>query len=298
MPRIHPGMAAAIALLLLVLLGCGGGGGSGSIVPPPAPPAPQPNPRPEDAPDIVLLTVSGHGSVLSAITCSSEDNRSYLDDAGEAAELLRESFTGAGYTLYEEHFADLLYHPDGNGDGLSDDPDKLAFTDLLESLDWIYANWIADFDDPTRIVLVAHSHGTTWAHIAVSIRPDIPIEYLVTLDGVCFAWDCEHGDDMQDWMAASGEQYPYDLSDPCDAFDIPGQSEPLSVKDVVFPNVHVNLEVRSSDFLVSDCCRNYRLDGSRTGIATYDSAESHGDVTLADSDAMAWVVSMIGELEE
>ena len=143
--------AIALAALLLstLLLGCGGGGGGGGapFIPPPTR---EPNPRPEDAPDVVLLTVSGHGGVLSAITCSSEDNRSYLDDAGEAAELLRQFFTDGGYELAEEHYADLLYHPDGNRDGVSDDPDKLAFTDLLEFLDWVFLNWRTRISRPSR----------------------------------------------------------------------------------------------------------------------------------------------------
>ncbi len=285
---------ALMALLLgTILFGCGGGGGGSGF----QSTVPLPNPRPEGAPDFVLLTVSGHGGVLSAITCSSEDNRSYLDDPGEAADRLREVFEDGGLELTEEHFADLLYPPDANGDGVSDDPDKLAFVNLLDLLDWIYLNWIADYEDPTRIVLVAHSHGATWAHIAVSIRQHIPIAYLVTLDGICFYWECEHGEDVKDWMDNSGEQLAWDISEPCDAFSVPGRSERMSAKDVAFPNVEVNLEVRSSDFLVSDCCTNLRLDGSRSGIYTYDSPESHANVTLADSEAMDWVVFMIEQLE-
>ena len=289
------GRAVAAVLLGAVLLGCGGGGGGGIVVPPPSAP---PNPRPGDAPDVVLLTVSGHGGVISAITCSSEENRSYLDDPGEAADPLRQFFTDRGLDLVEEHYADLLYHTDANRDGVPDDPDKLGFVDLLALLDWIYLNWIADFEDPTRIVLVAHSHGTDWAHIAVSIRQHIPIAYLITLDGICLAWECEHSENVKDWMDASGEQFAWDISEPCDAFSIPGRSEPYSAKDVAFPNVEVNLEVRSSDFLLRDCCPNYRLNGSRSGIHTYDAAEGHSDVTLADSDAMAWVIGMLGELED
>ena len=71
----------------------------------------------------------------------------------------------------------------------------------------------------------------------------------------------------------------------------------MSAKDVVFPNVAVNLEVRSSTILVSDCCTNYRLTGTREGIYTYDSSESHTNVTLADSESMDWVVMMIDQLE-
>ena len=74
------------AVLLAFCLGCGGGGGGGGA---PIGPSPEPNPRPEDAPDVVLLTVSGHVGVLSAITCSSDENRPYLADPGEAAPALR-----------------------------------------------------------------------------------------------------------------------------------------------------------------------------------------------------------------
>jgi hypothetical protein len=289
----RPAILLALAVLALTF-GCGGGGGGSTFNPGPGP---EPNPRPETAPDFVLLTVSGHVGVISAINCTSEDNRSYLDDPGEAAEALRDFFTANGFELYEQHYADLLDHDDVNGDGVADDPDRLGFLDLLAELDWIYLNWIADYDDPTKIVLVAHSHGTNWAHIAASIRPEIPIAYLVTLDGICFYWDCEHGDAMDDWMAASGETFPYDLSAPCDALGIPGQPDPLSAKDVAFGSVAVNLEVRSDDLLLSDCCRNYRPNGSRAGIFTYDSDESHSAVTLADSDSLAWVIERIRELE-
>jgi hypothetical protein len=119
----------------------------------------------------------------------------------------------------------------------------------------------------------------------------VPVSCLVTLDGICSFWECEHADELADWVASNALAFAWDVAHPCDAW--PVGASVYNTKDVAFDNVAENLEVRSSDILVSDCCDNVRLDASSDGIATFLSGEDHNEVRLASSAAMTWVTDMI-----
>lgn len=142
-------------LLAVVAAGCGGGGGgapSSTSQPPDGPPA---NLRPAGSPDVVVLSVSGRCG-LGILCTSPVDNEPYLGDFGDAAEAVRLSFQQAGHTTDYADFIASFYSYDDDNDGQSD---RLGFLELVDTLDWIEDNWISDFDNPTRIVIVAHSHG-------------------------------------------------------------------------------------------------------------------------------------------
>ncbi|MHC4548092.1 MAG: hypothetical protein ACYTEZ_04880 [Planctomycetota bacterium] len=256
------------------------------------------NPRPQGSPDMVLLSVSGHAGVVSALNCDSLDNRSYLGDPGEAVAALADTFNGLGLSGVIANFADRLDGPDVNGDGIIDDPDQRGFLQLLELMQSVHDSWIAGFDNPTRVVIVAHSHGAVWAHMAVSLMRHVPVDYLITLDGVCDLWECEHGIAVADWMATQPGLFAWDFSRPCGRWPIPGQPDDFDTQDVVFDNVRVNLEVRSDDLIVRDGAENHRLDGSQTNVLIFVAdGESHNDVRLQGSDALAWVSDRISAFE-
>ena len=262
------------ALILAgALAGCGGGGTTtGAVV--------------FLRPDIVLLSVSGHGS----LPCLFNTNVSYLDDAGDAVQSLEATFASLGLTTQAWHYADLF------DEGAPGNLDRQGFLQLLDRLDTVFRDWIDGVPNPTRIVIVAHSHGTNWAHTAASIRPNIPIEYLITLDGICFTWECEHAATIDAWVQQN-MPFPHDISEACNVWIVPGQALLFNIKDVAFDNVIFNLEVQSSSLLTTDCCDNYRLDGTTTGIATHQSTDDHRGVHVANGDAMNWVDGMIRALE-
>jgi len=266
---------------VLLLAACGGSS-----------PAPGEDPvLPSEQPDVMIVSVSGHGGALSAILCDSSDNVPYLGDPGDAVQALAQYFQGEhGDSIAIANFTDLY---------VGDAPGRQGFVELVRLLDFVDENWIAGTPDhPTRIVMVAHSHGAVWAHLAASVRPDVPIDYLVTLDGICTYWECEHAGTIGDWIAVNGDPWPFDIADPCGSRDVPGAAAPYDVKDVAPFSVAVNLEVQSGDLLVYDSVDNVRPDGSKDGIETYLASESHTQVDAAASGSMLWVIDRIRVLED
>ncbi len=310
-------MRICIGLLLSLaacgLVACGGGSpvvadttnnqepGAGSE-PEPDPgasdPEPEPlqNPRPAGSPDVLLLSVAGHSGALAGLFCDDGENRAYLADEGRAVDAVVQVFVALDLSVEVHNFADRLRARDDDGDGIPDRADQLGFVELLAKLDQGFEDWVQGFDNPTRIVLVAHSHGTNWSHILAAIRPEIEIDIQITLDGICFLFECEHEDAVADFIAQRNEVFPLDFSRPCDSIDVLGFSDPFNVKDVAFPNVVAHLEVQSSDFFVSDATDNFRIDGTEVGIARLASSESHTGVTFAGGEAMNWVQDRILEV--
>lgn len=257
------------------------------------------NPRPGEAPDIVLFTVSGHDGALNAVFCTSATNRSYLQDPGEATGAITRTFADLGLTGQVGHYADFFDGIDADGDGTPDDPEQHGFLQLIAALQTVHNDWILGFDNPTRIVIVAHSHGAVWAHMAVSVLEHIPIEYLITLDGVCTLWECEHETEVAGWLAANGNPFPWDISQPCGRWLAAGWPGSFDTEDVAFDNVRINLEVQSDDLFARDDVDNLRRDGTRRGVATFFAAgEGHNDVRKDGSNALAWVTDQIRVLEQ
>jgi len=278
-------------LLLCVCVACGGGSGSSGQ---PAP-EPTPNLRPAGSPDVVVLSVSGRCG-LGILCTSPVNNEPYLGDPGDAADAVETAFQQAGRTTDSADFISSFFSYDDDGDGAAD---RRGFLDLIALLDWIQGNWISDFDNPTRIVIVAHSHGCVWAHIAVSVRPGIPIAYLISLDGNCLAWESDYPPDITTYFSANGNPFSWDIRDPCDRWLIPGLANPADTEDVVWPNVAVNLEVRGNGGLsgIKDLQVNYRTDGTRTAIYTFDSdSDNHREVHDPNGESMPWVLDALDQL--
>ncbi len=269
---------------VVVLAGCGGGGST-------APSAPSTNLRPAEAPDVVILSVSGRCSVLSLCN-PPEDNSAYLGEAGDASRAVENAFFDAGRSTERADFFSSMYSYDDDGDG---DADRLGFVHLVATLEGVYDQWIRGFDNPTRIVIVAHSHGCVWAHIATSVAQHVPIDYLISLDANCLGWPSAYRPDITEYFNANGNRWWWDFRDPCDHWLIPGLDDAADTEDVVWPNVATNLEVRSNDgFGVSDWQINHRGDGSRTGVRTFDApTDDHEEAHLPGYESMTWVLDML-----
>ncbi len=271
-------------LFVVVLAGCGGGGGS-------APPStPSANLRPAEAPDVVILSVSGR---CNQLLCNPpEDNWAYLGQPDDASRAVEDAFFDAGHTTERADFISSMYSYDDDGDG---DADRLGFVHFVATLEAVHDQWIKGFDNPTRIVIVAHSHGCVWAHIATSVVQHVPISYLISLDANCLGWPSAYSPDITDYFIANGNPWSWDFRAPCDHWQIPGLDSAADTEDVVWPGVAVNLEVRSNDgLLISDWQINHRGDGSRFGVFTFDSVnDNHGESHEPGRESMTWVLDRL-----
>lgn len=223
--------------------------------------------------------------------CPPECNEPYLGGPGDAAEAIAVAFENADNSVERLDYIAALYNYDDDTDGQDD---RFGLLQLVTDLEWVFNNWIDGVNDPTRIVIVAHSHGCVWAHIACSVVPHVPIDYLISLDGNCLDWGASYGQEVADYLATNGNPFPWDISNPCDVWVIFGVMDPADTEDVAFDNVAVNLEVRSADFLISDFQVNHRLDGSFDGIFTYDAViDDHSGVHDPLGESMAWVLDQL-----
>ncbi len=251
--------------------------------------------RPTDAPDVLVIGFAGRCGVAFVQCMPPGENRDYLGDAPQPGtmEAIAGAFEQLGYTTAA---VDFRAHVD---DDLARGFGYRAASDLVEHA---RDEWIRDFLDPTRVVLVAHSHGTQFMSLLAFDHPEVRYEYGVYLDAVCELWDFDHVEGG--WFAARyGAQanYPRPLDvtgRACDAISVPSLIADQHIGDVVPWNVARALEVQSNRLLggVADLRDNHRPDGSsgaQTGIATEFFDEAHTTVHRADSEAMNWVVDMI-----
>jgi len=265
------------------------------------------NLRPDGSPDFLVLSVSGHNSLLGTPECSGVPyNCEYLGERGTLA-TLGNVFGTHGYEWQLWTYVDELesFYDDLDGDGQLGPSDKMlanGFLFLLDHIDWVVANWIADFDNPTRVVVLAHSHGGVWAHSALMLRPDLPVDVLVDLDTNALCWEddlsCATGGDS--WQSVLDQHvldwapdWSFDVGDASGSWSIPGLGELQDIEDVVPDSVGLNLEVQTDDWPVYDAHPNHRLDGSQLDIETQLFFEGHGEVTEPSSQAMRWVVERL-----
>jgi hypothetical protein len=265
-------------MLLLVALSCTGEGPDLAAVS-------DANLRPAGSPDVLLVTVAGH-----CTNCASEYNGEYLQSWGVPASI-EGVIEDEGLSVETWTYVDELYSWTRGSEVL-----VYGYLALVQDLEWVEENWIADFDNPTRIVLLGHSHGVVWAHSAAMDADHVPIDVLVDMDGVCMNWEDDDwafgfGDDWNQEVDAyeqrNGRLSWFDLSNPCDSWDL-GTGEYMNIDDVVSWNVGVNLEVRSSDWLLFDSQDNLRYDGT-SDTSIYVSDLSHMNILDPGEDAMAWV---------
>ena len=251
--------------------------------------------RPTDAPDVLVIGFAGRCGVAFLQCMPPGENRDYLGDAPQPGtmEAIAQAFDHLGYTTAAVDFRAHLDDDLARGFGYR------AASELVE---FARDEWIRDFLDPTRLVLVAHSHGTQFMSLLAFDHPEVRYEYGVYLDAVCELWDFDHVEGG--WFAlryGARANFPRPLDATgraCDAISIPGMAQDQHIGDVVPWNVVRALEVQSDRLLggIADVRDNRRLDGrggAEVGIATEFFAEPHTNVHRAGSEAMDWVVDMI-----
>lgn len=235
--------------------GAGGGGvGGGGTTP---------NPGPQ----IALLLCNGHSPLAP----------NYL--AALTGPQLEGALVAAGYTVETSYFTDDL---GGGSPG--------GYGELVAKLEAIRDDWITNRTDPTRIVLIGHSHGCVRSHAAVRAVPDCPIRLLVDLDASSAGWSLlAHGSENTAMGGAPEGAYAIPATITCAAYPaVLSAPPPFDLEDVVFPTVEEAFEVRSGDVLLNpanplqlipyDERWNVRPDGSTTGLTCYFSGTPHGEV--------------------
>jgi hypothetical protein len=255
---------------------------------------PAPNPRPAGTPDVVFVAVSGH----CLAPCPYDYNDEYLFSGG-TIDVLAQPFLDSGYAVEAVPISDNFY----------DQEHAYGFLTLVQTLLDMREQLVGSWDNPTRFIVVGHSHGTVWAHLALMVLEEwgvpLPVDVLVDIDGLSLGWEDKvllgFGDAwaplIRAHMAETGQTWPFDIANASDSVTIPGQDYLQDVEDLLPNSVAVNLEIWSSDGTlpepVRDSQANHRYDGSERDILWFRSAENHENSDNPGSDTVDWVV---GEL--
>jgi hypothetical protein len=282
----------ALALLPLILTGCdllGGGGGTE--------PGGNDGGLGDSRPHVLILAVSGH-----PLTVSSGASTEYLIDqgtVGRAVDLL----SSDGSVVWAWDHADAFYSLDVAGNLVTPwDTVEFAsygFLHLLEDLRWVDENWIQGRETPTRLVVLAHSHGAVWAHIALHLYPDVPVDVLVDLDADSKIWgsDTLPGLNSDGWdqvilqfTEATNAEWAFEIWQAADYWTVEDSDDLHDIEEIVPASVALNLEVRSDGLILFDDGPNLRLDGSNLGVSTFETNDGHEEVAWAYSEAMDWVL--------
>ena len=267
-------------------------------------------PRPAGSPDVLVLSVAGR---CPAPCRPPGDNLDYLTPRGtvqavasvlEARGLSVQTY-GVAAALTTHVPKTVVQAQIGAGKTVSATQD--GFVQLEEHLLAADRDWIRGRSNPTRIVLLAHSHGVVWTHALARAHPEVPIAVMIDLDGICDFWEMDNRRSIQDYVRGQGHTpWPFDLADSCGSVRV-GHLR-YDLKDVVYPNVAVGLEVQSQRLLSRqdgsfmanlpfDSLQNIRLDGSRTGLSTYRApGETHSRVSYPASRAVTWMTAQLNDL--
>ena len=246
------------------------------------------NPRPADSPDVLLITVAGHNAFTGA-----EYNAEYLQSSA-LTDSLSELFVLRGKTIQTEAFTDEFF----GWEQWNGETSAKGFLELTELLDRVQTYWMADYDNPTRVIVIGHGHGVVWAHLAAHLRP-IPIDVLVDLDGQSDCWETPclgvgdvWGSLIPEWSAFNEVVWDFDVSTAKDAIVVSGLAERYDIQDVTPANATYNFEFHARGHrwpFQNDHTPNLRADGSRTGVFSNTSVEHHDDIYQPWSDAIQTV---------
>ena len=253
------------------------------------------NPRPAAAPDVMIFTVSGHN-------LSGEFNQEYLLNSGTPG-IFANVFIDRGFSVVLYDYVDEFYSWVDHNDA----PLVYGFLSLVADLEYVKAEWISNFDNPTRVIIVAHSHGDVWAHIAANLV-DIPIDFLIDFDGESTCWENDticgsFGDRwkkvIDEYRAEYGDPWPFDIAEAADHWSVPGVSQPQDIEELVPDWVSYNIEIHANGYtppILNDDELNWRLDGSDWNILTFQSNEGHSDVYKPGSDAVNDVTAILEDV--
>ncbi|GGS17960.1 hypothetical protein [Deinococcus knuensis] len=236
-------------------------------------------------PDVVILAVSGR---CSPPCLAPRDNVDYLSARG-TLDALADVFAARGLNVQVSGYAS---HPAAQFRSPFISADQRGYAALQADLNAIKP-WLRG-PRPPRLVLLGHSQGAVWLHHLTRVNPDVTFDVQVDLDAICVGWRSDFRT-----LLRGRDQTP-SLLEACDQIQVNGARR--NIKDVVWPNVTVNLEVQSKRYparsgtgglpvnYLFDLSGNTRLDGTSRGLQLFvSSREDHSAVTTPHSDALAWV---------
>lgn len=258
------------------------------------------NLRPAGTPDIVIIDFSGRCSWITHPSCLPPyGNSTYLARSPDfTRQNVASAFRSLGYTVQsfdasafvDEHYSSVSkqYVP--------------GYAEATAFLEKVEHEWIANYVNPTRVVVLAHSHGGVWASLLIWNHPNIRFAYAIYMDPICSLWwDDNMGNQplVQDYYHAHGVAMPWPLQSagkPCD-LQFPNLQGAWDITDVVPWNVAYGLEVHSSELptnVISDRHAIVRPDGSNSDLFSYHAfLATHSEIARAGSPAMDWVTSTI-----
>jgi hypothetical protein len=260
-------------------------------------------PRPTDSPDLVIIAFSGH----CGLVCHTRNTWSYLDSASEETggvavlDGIRRAYERLGLDVdvfSASSFVTSHYST------ISEELEP-GYLQAQAYLDSVKRDLITGRSDPTRVVLVGHSHGTVWASLLAMNNLDVTFDAFISLDAICWQWWARHRGFVSEAYLNSPWPIPYPLDggDPCGNLQVPGRSSPMNINDVVGANVIFGLEVRTNFKLFSfdpnvlaDDTPNLRINGTAMNIWGIEATEDHSQLGRYYNQSIAWVTSMIGAL--
>ncbi len=260
-------------------------------------------PRPEESPDFVILAASGH-----CLTNCPAFPRENLVSQG-TAERIGDLLNSYGWSVAIFQYADAFYNHLANGQAVlpysEEAPVQFGFLQMLADLQDIRDLWIGEFQNPTGIVLLGHSHGVVWTHTLATLRSDVPIDFLIDLDGDSHGW-ADEGDEfvtgdgwgpiIEQYTEAEGVIWDYPIEQATDAWQVSGLDELQDIEDIVPGHVAWNLEVHGDSFTLRDQDPNHRFDGTDLGIIVGETNEEHDRLDDPGSQSMDWVLERMAEI--
>lgn len=302
--RIVKQLRVAGLSLSLGLVACGGGGSIPEVLAKTENPLPL---RPAGTPDYYVVGISGKclaveggypGSCaqLSPSSLQAQDtskNYNYLLPRG-TLEGIANTIYGKGWSAAYKGYAASL--PDRINTSSGKSELHHGFQTLEAEVMSIYKTAIQGVRNPSKIVLVAHSHGVVWSHLFTMLHPEVPVEIQVDFDGVCLYWVTDNQGDLN----AAGWGGRFSTSNICNGPRASLGGSSTDMQNITRNNVKSNVEIQSGAYLplnLHDSVGNRRLDGSTNGIFTeYFGTETHSKVTVPGSSGYAAALRWTGEL--
>ncbi|WP_161881229.1 hypothetical protein [Deinococcus alpinitundrae] len=259
-------------------------------------------PRPAGSPDVLIFGISGRcGPPCQA----PQDNWDYLSERG-TLKAVAAVFEQRGLRTEVEGYAERI------ATDFTSRRSKLpqrGILDLLADYQRLTNGLVLGRSNPARVIIVGHSHGAVWGHYLSRLFGQVPVAALIDLDANCVAWNADHSAET---VAATSAVWQGDPQRSpllaCSNVRIGGQTARL--KDLVWPNVSVNLEVQSKRLPASggdvpgfyvnylfDLTSNQRPGGDKASIQTFVSVhEDHSGVSYPGSQAVQWVTGQLSKL--
>lgn len=259
-------------------------------------------PRAEGTPDMVIIAFSGH----CGLVCHTRNTWSYLDSASERTggvavlDVIKGAYENLGLSVEvfsASSFVTAHY-------SLISNEMEPGYLQAQAYLDEVANELIHGVSNPTRVVLVGHSHGTVWASLLALNNLDVTFDAFVSLDAICWQWWGRHKGFIAEAFVNSPWPLPFplDKGDPCGTFAVPGAGK-VNVNDVVSANVIFGLEARTHVRLLSfdpnflaDDDPNVRINGTTTNIWGISAREGHSDLGRYYNSSIGWVAAMITAL--